>query len=58
MFNGTKKSLKIQKGVIRGSTSKDRQYICQKNKDKRTHNIRKDTTQKTKDPATRTTIYV
>ena len=42
------------KGVIKSSRSKkDRQYNCQKKKDKRTNNDLQNTTQKTKDQATR-----
>ena len=42
------------KGIIRIHKSKDRQHNGQKKKDKRTNNDLQNTTQKTKDRATKT----
>jgi len=48
---------KIPKGVIRNrKLKKDRQYNGRKEKDKRKNNNTQNTTQKTKDWATRTTL--
>ena len=44
------------KGVIRIRKSKDRQHNDQNEKDKGTNNYLQNTTQKTEDPATRSTL--
>ena len=56
VFTSTKVEFENTKGLIRIPKSKDRQHNGQIKKDKRTNNDLQNTTQKTKDRVTRTSL--
>jgi hypothetical protein len=56
VFTSTKEEFEDTKGLIGIPKSKDRQHNGQIKKDKRTNNYLQNTTQKTKDRATRTPL--